>query len=109
MSKKNKKVQFNEEQLINLYGVQFAIASASNAGKVYLKAGTPLAINYAEWLAFLRYLVPSVKYWIFDRSKLELEHMEKISDEEWAKLLDNGTTLLERAYDNDSDSVVLKA
>ena len=28
MSKKNKEVQFNEEQLINLYGIQFAIAYA---------------------------------------------------------------------------------
>ncbi len=86
-----------------------AIASASNAGKVYLRAGNPLAINYAEWLAFLRYLVPSVKYWIFDRSKMELKHMERISDEEWTKLLENGSILLGRAYDTDSDSVVLKA
>jgi hypothetical protein len=86
-----------------------AIASASNVGKVYLRAGNPLAINYAEWLALLRYLVPSMKYWIFNRSKMELEHMEKISEEEWSKLLENGSTLLERAYDTDSDSVVLKS
>lgn len=84
-----------------------AIASASNVGKVYLRAGNPLAINYAEWLALLRYLVPSVKYWVFDRSGLEIERMEKISDDEWHKLLENGTNLLEKAYACNSDTVIL--
>ena len=46
-----------------------AIACAGNAGKVALYQGNPLAINYAEWLALLRYLGPSLKYWIFDKTK----------------------------------------
>ncbi|MBV1756735.1 MAG: hypothetical protein KMY55_02725 [Dethiosulfatibacter sp.] len=85
-----------------------AIASASNVGKVYLRAGNPLAINYAEWLALLRYLVPSMKYWVFDRSRFEIEHMEKISDDEWSKLLENGNNLLEKAFESDSNAVILK-
>ena len=85
-----------------------AIASASNVGKVYLRAGNPLAINYAEWLALLRYLVPSIKYWVFDRSRFEIEHMEKISDDEWSKLLENGTNLLEKTFESDADAVTLK-
>jgi len=43
----------------------YSIACAADVGKVYLKQGNPLAINYAEWLMLLRYLVPSVKYWLF--------------------------------------------
>ena len=32
----------------------YAIAAAANAGKVTAYHGNPLAINYAEWLGFLR-------------------------------------------------------
>ena len=37
-----------------------AVASAANAGKVILHQGNPLAVNYAEWLALIRYLLPSM-------------------------------------------------
>ncbi|MDF1665336.1 MAG: hypothetical protein P1V97_26480 [Planctomycetota bacterium] len=59
------------------------IAAAANAGKVALYQGNPLAINYAEWMAFFRYLVPHMKYWLFDKSRLRLEHMESINEQGW--------------------------
>ncbi|KJR48942.1 hypothetical protein UF75_0652 [Desulfosporosinus sp. I2] len=58
-----------------------SIACAANVGKVYLRQGNPLAVNYAEWLALIRYLIPSVKYWLFDRAELELKHLESINDD----------------------------
>lgn len=71
-----------------------AIASATNAGKVALYQGNPLAINYAEWLALLRYLVPSMKYWLFDKQKLKIEHMENINDNLWNELTTNSYEIL---------------
>jgi hypothetical protein len=50
------------------------IASLANAGKIALRQGNPLAINYAEWMALLRYLIPSTKYWVFDQHRLHFEH-----------------------------------
>lgn len=74
-----------------------SIACAANAGKVYLRQGNPLAINYAEWLMLIRYLVPSVKYWLFDKSELELKHLENINDKVWSELLINSDSLLIRS------------
>jgi hypothetical protein len=62
------------------------IAALANAGKVALCQGNPLAVNYAEWMALFGYLIPSVKYWVFDRSRLKLEHLERLTDEEWSGL-----------------------
>ncbi|MCK5785927.1 MAG: hypothetical protein KAH54_05130 [Candidatus Sabulitectum sp.] len=78
-----------------------AIACATNAGKVALQQGNPLAINYAEWLALLRYLIPSLKYWIFDRKGLELEHLEAINDSGWNEILLSSDALLTKLYRRD--------
>lgn len=78
-----------------------AIASAANIGKVALQQGNPLAINYAEWLALLRYLVPSIKYWVFDKQRLKLEYMVELNDENWDKLLSSSSVLLEHVYKKD--------
>jgi hypothetical protein len=75
-----------------------AIACAGNIGKIALMQGNPLAINYAEWLALLRYLIPSIKYWLFDKSRLKLEHMERINQRGWEELLNAGDKLLEDSY-----------
>jgi hypothetical protein len=75
-----------------------SIACAGNVGKVALMEGNPLAINYSEWLAFVRYLVPSLKYWLFDKSKLKLEYYKKINDDNWNLLLEKSDLLLENIY-----------
>ena len=71
-----------------------AIATAGNAGKIALMQGNPLAINYAEWLALIRYLVPSLKHWVFDQHRLRLAHLESISSEGWKELLGNSDRIL---------------
>ena len=63
-----------------------ATAAAGNAGKVALWQGNPLAINQAEWMAFMRYLVPSLKYWVFDRARLRRAHLERVNDQGWQAL-----------------------
>lgn len=75
-----------------------SIACAANVGKIYLRNGNPLAINYAEWMALIRYLMPSIKYWVFDRDNFILIHMESISDNEWNNLVLNGSLILNKIY-----------
>lgn len=77
-----------------------AIASATNAGKVVLSQGNPLAINYAQWLALLRYLLPSMKYWLFDNENLKLEFLDGINDNLWDELTENSINILNKVnYD----------
>lgn len=73
-----------------------SVAAAANAGKVALFQGNPLAINQAEWMAFLRYLLPHMKYWMFDRDRLKLEHMEQTNESGWNELLASSDQLLEK-------------
>lgn len=70
-----------------------SIAAAANAGKVALYQGNPLAINYPEWLAFVRYLIPHMKYWLFDKHYLKIEYMERINDKGWNELLQANDTI----------------
>lgn len=66
-----------------------AIAALGNAGKIWLMQGNPLAFNQAQWMALFRYLVPWMKYRLFDRQRLEIEHIERINDAGWNTLLDS--------------------
>jgi hypothetical protein len=68
-----------------------AIACAGNMGKIIYKKGNPLAINYAEWLALFRYLLPSIKYWLTDKHK----HIEKLYEESWSELLQDSQNMYE--------------
>ena len=77
-----------------------AIACAGNAGKIALMQGNLLAINYVEWLALLRYLVPSLKYWLFDYRQLKLEHMERINEQAWQELCQSSDNCLKRVYED---------
>ncbi len=70
------------------------VAAAANAGKVALYQGNPLAINEAQWLAFGRYLLPTLKYWLFDRDRLKLEHLERLTDSGWDELQQRTTSIV---------------
>ena len=37
----------------------------------------------------------NMKYWLFDRSRLKLDHMQKITEEGWRELQAKSTALLE--------------
>jgi hypothetical protein len=86
-----------------------SIATLGNAGKVILMQGNPLAINYAEWMAFTRYLVPSIKYWVFDQHRLRLEHLQRINAIGWDNLLQNSDQLLATVSKLDSPRIILGA
>jgi hypothetical protein len=84
-----------------------SIACAANVGKIYLRQGNPLAINYAEWLMLIRYLAPSVKYWLFDKGELELQHLESINEDIWNELLDNSDKVLQKSKFENIEPIIL--
>lgn len=86
-----------------------SIATLGNAGKVVLMQGNPLAVNYAEWIAFVRYLIPSAKYWMFDQHQLRMEHFERINSTGWDELLQSSDQLLASVAKLDSSKIVLGA
>jgi len=83
------------------------IATLGNAGKIALMQGNPLAINYAEWMAFIRYLIPSIKYWVFDQHQLRMEHLEHINETGWDQLLQSSDQLLTTVTKLDSSKIIL--
>jgi hypothetical protein len=83
------------------------IATLGNAGKIALMQGNPLAINYAEWMAFIRYLIPSIKYWVFDKQQLYMEHLEQINSNGWDQLLQSSDQLLVTVTNLDSSKIIL--
>ncbi len=85
------------------------IATLGNAGKILLMQGNPLAINSAQWMAFSLYLIPSIKYWVFDQHRLRLEHLEKINSTGWDGLLQGSDQLLATVTKIDSQKIILRA
>lgn len=83
------------------------IAAAANAGKVALYQGNPLSINYAEWLAFIRYLIPHTKYWLFDKHRLKIEHMERINEAGWNELRQANDAILLKVAASDFQMIEL--
>ena len=78
--------------------IAHSIACAGNACKIIFQGNNPLAFNYAEWLALTRYLIPTIKHWVFDDKKIKLTDLNKIEEKEWEELLSNSKYLLERSY-----------
>lgn len=83
------------------------IASMGNAGKIALLQGNPLAINWAEWLAFFRYLFPQIKYLAFDRQQLKIEHLEAVNTQQWNTLVENTNELMLSIFREDYESIRL--
>jgi len=79
-----------------------SIAALGNAGKIALAHGNPVAFNWAEWMALFRYVAPSMKYWLFDKHRLRLEHLERINEAGWGELLQSSDNLLRRVAELDS-------
>ena len=82
-----------------------SIATLGNVGKIALMQGNPLAINYAQWFALIRYTIPSIKYWIFDHHRLQIDHLEKINSTEWDQLLQNSDRLFKTVVEEETSHI----
>ena len=79
----------NDPKYRSMFLFAHTIAVAGNVGKIALNHGNPLAINFAEWMALFRYLIPSMKYWIFDKHK----NIQQIYETRWEELLQDSHSL----------------
>ena len=39
-------------------------------------------------------MIPSLKYWVFDRDRLKCEHLERINEEGWREIEQNTEKML---------------
>lgn len=66
------------------------IATAANAGKVAITRN-PLAINYTQWLAFVRYLIPQLKWILYEKEEKKHNFVMGKINEEWDNIDDKLT------------------
>lgn len=58
----------SQPRLRSMLVLAHGVAAAINAGKVAV-TGSPLAVNYVQWLAFFRYLVPQLRWLLVGRAR----------------------------------------
>ena len=104
---KTEKTQAHNLKLKTMLLAAHSIAAAINSGKVIIMSN-PLAINYTQWLALVRYLVPVVRYTIFDKIDFTLEKLENLSEQNWSEILTQSENLLSAAYCLDGKNFVLE-
>lgn len=75
-----------------------AIACAGNAGKIILMEGNPLAFNYAEWIALVRYLLPSIKYWLVEKHRIKFDNFVKINNAGWNNIYNEKDLVIGSKY-----------
>ena len=61
-----------------------SVAAAINAGKVAITQN-PLALNWAQWLAFFRYIVPQVHWLLVEQSKQRDAFIRGQLDHDWTR------------------------
>lgn len=62
-----------------------SVATAVNAGKVYVTQN-PLSVNWAQWLALFRYLLPQMQWLLFQKERGRAELVREQLDREWQDL-----------------------
>jgi len=70
------------------------IASAVNAGKVAVAANTGvanpfLAINYPQWLAFIKFSIQQLKWVLMDKPDMRHKYVMDVINSEWASLYED--------------------
>lgn len=75
-------------KLATMLFVGHSAASAINAGKVYF-AGNPLAINYAQWLAFAKYSYQQLRWGLITKPMMRDKYVLDAIDGELAEVYDD--------------------
>jgi hypothetical protein len=62
-----------------------SVAAAVNAGKLAITRN-PLAVNWAQWLACYRYLVPQIHWLLLEKENQRASFIQEKLDFSWAQL-----------------------
>jgi hypothetical protein len=82
-----------------------AVATAANAGKVYVTQN-PLAVNWPQWLAFFRYLLPQAHWLLVGAERERARHIDAHLDRTWGEL-DEENARLWKAVFGDTEPAAL--
>lgn len=82
-----------------------AVATATNAGKVYVLQNA-LAVNWPQWLAFFRYLIPQAQWLLVGAERERALHMDAHLGRAREEL-DAQNASLWKAVSGDSEPAVL--
>jgi hypothetical protein len=85
--------------------IAHSVATAANAGKVYVTQN-PLAVNWPQWLALFRYLVPQLHWLLVGFHDNRARHVEAHIEDAW-KSIDAENALLWRKVFGDEKQAVL--
>lgn len=66
--------------------ISHTICTTLNAEKVYFTQN-PLAINYTEWMAFIKYSLSQLKWTLYEKPNLRNDYVEGKLNEEWERIL----------------------
>jgi hypothetical protein len=82
-----------------------SVATAVNAGKVAV-TDSPLSLNWAQWLAFFRYLLPQM-YWLLVGQEIDrAAFVQEKQDESWKQLDEELAYAWTTAFGPDSQAVL---
>jgi len=62
------------------------VAAGINAGKVVLTKN-PLAINYPQWLRFIKLTVEQFKWILIKKPELRIKYLQGFIDKEWERIV----------------------
>lgn len=84
--------------------ISHTICTAANSGKVYFTQN-PLAINYTEWMTFVKYSISQLKWTLYEKPNLRDDYVDGRLNEEWKNL----QSLINNAWGNiKQDYIVIK-
>jgi hypothetical protein len=72
----------NHPKLRTQLFIAHSVATAANAGKVWITQN-PLALSWAQWLTFFRYLGPQLHWGLRERERQRSRHMESSLRDKW--------------------------
>jgi hypothetical protein len=78
----------NKPKLATILWMAHSMSTAINAGKVFF-VKNPLAINYPQWLSFVKYSIKQLKWVLMDKPELRYKYVQGIIDKEWEGINQN--------------------
>ena len=85
-----------------------SIATAVNAGKIIVARNKGvenpfLAINYPQWLAFIKYTIQQFKWTLYDKPNMRHKYVTGLIDDEWTVLYEN----IDEMWNNMADDYII--
>lgn len=82
-----------------------SVATAANAGKVYVTSN-PLAVNWPQWLALFRYLVPQLHWLLVGAERERQRFVQARIDEHWKRIETENALLWRKVFGNCEQAVL---